>query len=275
MGEDRLIFYGGCSTWYNLIGSDVKKEFGEKYTILNMGVNGVISSLFQMEIMKNFVTDRDILIHTPEISSAQQLLTTTKMTANDDKLWCALEYNYDLVSLVDIRGVEDGFFESLRRYLDKKEPGGKYTDFYLDSDGNGYFDETGSIPFIREKGQENLEDTISFQPDNLSDLSALSEEYSLFTGKGARIYVSYACIDIDAVPEKEKGNLLLMEKLYEEKFSTMKGVAVISDMMDFLYHDGDFYDTIYHLLTIPAKRCTQIWIRDIKAQLAEESHFSR
>ena len=270
MGEDRLVFYGGCSVWYNLIGSDVKKAFGDSYTVVNMDLNGVSSSLFQMEIIKNFLTDRDIFIHTPEISSDQQLLNTTKMTMNDDKLWCALEYNYDLVSLVDIRLFESGVLESLRLYLDKKKPGGSYTDIYHDSKGYEYFDDTGSIPYYRDKAEESLVDTILLEDHYLEDLSRLEAEYQSILEKGTRIYVSYACIDIDSVPDEERGNVTRMGRRYEEVFSGMNGVTLISDIYDFLYHDGDFYDTVYHLLTIPAQHCTEVWIRDIKAQMEVE-----
>lgn len=270
MGEDRLIFYGGCSMWYNLIGQDAKDAFGKNYRILNMACNGVSSSLFQMELLRQFVTEKDILIHTPEISSVQQLLTFTGMFHGDDKLWCAMEYNYDLVSLLDIRVLEGGVLESLRLYLDKKKPGGQYTDVYHDSRGNEFYDENGCIPFLRDEPMEELVDSILLEASYLEDLSRLEEEYAYFTEQGVRIYVSCACVDIDDVPEEEKGNLEEMAGLYEEKFSAMKGVTLISHLEDYVFHHGDYYDTVYHLLTIPARRCTNLWIRDIKAQLTAE-----
>ncbi|MBQ4427268.1 MAG: leucine-rich repeat protein [Oscillospiraceae bacterium] len=270
MGEKRLVFYGGCSMWYNLIGPDAQKAFDGSFTVINMGLNGVTSSIFQMELMANFITENDIIIHTPEISSSQQLLLTTGLSKYDDKLWCAMEYNYDLVSLLDMRRFDGGVLESLRLYLDKKKPGGRYTDIYHDSKGYEYFDETGSIPYYRDKSAEKLVDTVLLDPDYLSDLSRLEEEYGLFTERGARIYVSYASIDIESVPEEQQGNIALMGKLYTEKFSCMNGVAVISEIYDFIYHDADFYDTVYHLLTIPAQNCTRVWIRDIKSQLSRD-----
>ena len=270
MGEDRLIFYGGCSMWYNLIGGDVAAEFGDRYTVVNMAVNGVASSLIQMEIMRSFVTERDVLVHTPEISSRQQLLEYTALSDHDDKIWCALEYNYDLVSLVDIRVFDGGVFDSLRKYLDKKKPGGTYSDVYTNRFGYYFFDETGSIPFYRDTTAEKLLDNVRLDPAYLEDLSRLEEEYRLFMDKGVTILVSYACIDIDQVPEEQQGNIAMMGELFGSKFSAMEGVTVISRIDDFIYHDSDFYDTVYHLLTEPAKRCTAVWIRDLKAVLDAE-----
>ena len=274
MGQDRVIFYGGCSMWYNLIGPDVREAFGEHYTVVNMGLDGVCSSLFQMELLKHFVTEHDILFHTPEISSVQQLLTNTTLGKHEDKLWCAMEYNYDLVSLLDIRVFDGGVFDSYRGYLDKKKPGGKYTDVYHDSKGYAFFDgETGCIPFVRTQSADELVDKVELDPAYLADLTRLEEEYGFFTGQGVPVYVSFTCVDMDRVPEEQQGNVAQMDALFREKFSAMEGVTVVGRLEDFLYHDEDCYDTVYHLLTEPARRCTAVWSRDLTAQLQKDGRW--
>ena len=273
MGEDRLIFYGGCAMWYNLTGSEVLEAFNGRYTVLNMGINGVMGSLFQMEIMRCFLTERDILIHAPEISSRQQLLLNTGLITHDDKMWAALEYNYDLVSLVDVRLFDGTFFESFRHYLARKKPGGKYTDVYRDSKGRAYLDEIGSVPYERTETAEKLSDSVELLPEYFSDLSRLAEEYALLTEKGIPIYVTYAAIDLDDVPEEQQGNVDLVGQIYTQRFSEMEGVTVISDIHDFLYHHDDCFDTVYHLLTEPAKQCTRVWISDLTAQLIADGRW--
>ena len=264
-GRDRLIFYGGCAMWYNLSAQDVLEAYGDRYTILNMGVNGLASSLLQMEILRCFMTEHDILIHTPEIASEQQLLLNTGLAKVDDRLWGALEYNFDLVSLVDIRVFEDGgVLESLRIYLDKKKPGGAYTDVYRDSKGRDYYDETGCIPFLREQQSESLSDKVTLVPERFEALSRLEAEYAKFSALGVKILVSFACIDIDRVPEEQQGSLELMGELFLEKFSRMEGVTVFGKIEDFVYHDEDFFDTVYHLLSVPAQRCTQTWLEGLE-----------
>ena len=264
-GQDRLIFYGGCSMWYNLSAPEVLAVYGDRYTILNMGINGLSSSLLQMEILRCFMTERDILIHTPEIASEQQLLLNTGLAKVDDRLWGALEYNFDLVSLVDIRVFDQGgVLESLRIYLDKKKPGGTYNDVYRDSKGREYFDETGCIPFLREQQSESLSDKVTFVPERFEDLSRLEAEYAKFTALGVKIYVTFACIDIDQVPAEQQDYLELMGELFIGKFSQMEGVTAFGDIDDFVYHDEDFFDTVYHLLSAPARECTEIWLRDLQ-----------
>ena len=269
-GQERLIFYGGCSMWYNFLGPEAQKQFGDRYTVLNMGLNGVSSSLLQMELLRCFVTDRDILIHAPEISSRQQLLLYTGLGKNDDKLWCALEYNYDLVSLLDIRVFDGGVLESLRLYLDKKEPGGSYTDVYHDSKGLFFQDPTGSIPFQRTESAEALVDAVDLDPAYLENLTRLEREYHSFTEKGIPIYVAFACVDIDRVPQEQRGNTALMDWLYRLRFSAMDGVTVVGSLGDYLYRDEDCYDTVYHLLTPGAERYTRTLLRDLLTALATD-----
>ncbi len=272
-GQKRLIFYGGCSMWYNLLGTQAQDWVGERYTVLNMGLNGLASSLLQMELLRCFVTENDILIHAPEISSRQQLLLDTGLGKNDDKLWCALEYNYDLAALLDIRVFDGGVLESLRLYLDKKQPGGSYADVYADSKGHSFQGPGGSIPFVRTESAETLADSVALDPAYLDDLSRLEREYRSFTELGVPVYVTFACVDIDRVPEEQRGNVDEMDALYRARFSAMEGVTVFGSLRDFLFHDADCYDTVYHLLTTGAERCTRSWMRDLFAALEQDGRW--
>ena len=47
----------------------------------------------------------------------------------------------------------------------------------------------------------------------------------------------------------------------------MDGPVLISRLEDYLYHNEDFYDTNYHLLSQRAEQNTALWLRDLLAQL--------
>ena len=49
----------------------------------------------------------------------------------------------------------------------------------------------------------------------------------------------------------------------------MNGPVLISRLADYLYRNEDFYDTNYHLRSEAAARNTALWIRDLKAAMAE------
>lgn len=268
--EKKLVFYGGCSVWYNLIGSEAVRMFGSKYRIINMGINGSMNSLVQMEIIGNYLGEGDIFLHTPELSSAHQLLTYTDMYDGDEKLWCGLEYNYDLFALVDIRGMR-GVFDSLAGYLSRKKPGGSYGDMYRDVAGGSFMDYTGSISALRTQSQGELYDEVFLNPESLAGgLPVLEEQYGRYIRRGARVYVSYACVDIDGVPEDQRGNVELLDGLFRQTIGAMDGPVLISTLSDYLFHSWDCFDTHYHLLTQAAYENTAFWLRDLRAQMERD-----
>ncbi len=90
------------------------------YQVVNVAVNGLINSAVQMQIITALLEEGDIFFHTPELSSEQQMLCQMGFTADDSKLWCGLEYNYDLVSYVDIRG-DPGLLVPYQVWRDRKQ----------------------------------------------------------------------------------------------------------------------------------------------------------
>ena len=118
-GKQKLVFYSGCSMWYNLDGVYVAQTLGEDYQIINMGLNGTANSMVQMQILGALLEEGDILFHAPELSSRQQMLTNTEMLDTDTVLWCGIENNYDMFTWVDLQTV-GSVFDSLCAYLDSK-----------------------------------------------------------------------------------------------------------------------------------------------------------
>lgn len=267
-GQKKMVFYAGCSAWYNLDGADASEAFGDQYTIINMAVNGTVNSSVQMQIMEHYLEAGDILIHTPELSSEQQLLADVRMDDGDVKLWCGLENNYDLFALVDLRTVE-GAIDSLVNYLEQKTKESTYTSYYQDENRNQYMDPFGCVPFRREESKKELADEVRLNPACFTEegLARLEEYYRQYQGKGVRVYLSCACVNMDAVPEAERENVEQMDRAVRDAFGTMEAVTVISKLEDYLFKNDDFYDTNYHLLSQPARENTALWIRDIRAQM--------
>ena len=265
-GQKKLVFYGGCSIWYNLDTIQAVRLFGEEYQIINMGLNGTVSSAVQMQIMNRFLENGDVLFHTPELSSRLQLMLSPDMGENDSSLWAGLENNYDLFSLVDLRTV-GGVLSSLSHYLGLKDKRTDYQQYFSDDYSTPYIDAYGSIPFYRSGTSKNLADTVSLNPELISGnaLDRLASYYGILWGKGVKIFVSYACVNMDAVPEDQRGNVEKMDQLFRESIAAMNGPVLISHLSDYLYQQNDFYDTNYHLLSEPAKRNTAQWMNDLTA----------
>lgn len=270
-GQQKLIFYSGCSAWYNLNGSTANKAFDREYVVINMGLNGTVNSAVQMQIMAPYLEDGDVLVHTLELSSQYQLLNSVQMGKNDDKLWCGLEYNYDLFSLVDLRTVH-GAFDSLVSYLEQKGVQSSYLEYYTDDNGNEYIDEYGCVPFYRGSQTEALADEVVLDPACITEegMTRLERYYDWYQSKGVTVYMSYACVNMDEVPEEQRGNVALMDGLVRDAMAAMGDVALISDLSDYIYERSDFYDTNYHLLSKQADENTALWIRDLQNQMAAD-----
>ena len=270
-GQKRAVFFGGCSMWYNLDGLQAQQTLGDGYAVVNLGLNGTVNSLVQMQILGAFLGEGDILIHTPELSSRQQLLIHTAMGKQDDKLWCGIENNYDLFALVNLTTV-DGVFDSLCYYLSQKNTRAAYAQSYRDEFDQPYIDPFGCIPFFRSGTKDDLPDRVYLNPAFIDReaMERLAEYYAWFQSQGAHVYVSCACVNLDAVPEEQRNNAALIDRLLREAVEQMDGVAFVSSIEDYLYQNSDFFDTNYHLVTQAAKENTALWLRDLRAQMERD-----
>ena len=271
-GRKKLVCYGGCAMWYNLDSGLMEEAFGGDYAVINLGLNGMVNSAIQMEIMAAFLEPGDVVFHTPELSSETQMMRSMTMDRDDDKLWCGLENNYDLVSLVEF-GAAPGLLDSFCDYLQKKDEVSGYSEIYTDSLGRTYLDAWGGIPFERTETTGTLTDRVFLDPACVDGeaMAVLGRHYAEMAARGVRVYVGYACVNLDAAPPEQRENAPVMDRLFREAVASMDGPALISRLEDYLYHTEDFYDTNYHLLSAAAKRNTALWIRDLERAMEEET----
>lgn len=268
-GKEKLVFYGGCSVWYNLDMQQVLEAYGKSYQIVNMGLNGTVNAQLQMEILSAFLEEGDVLFHTPELASSFQMLSNVNMGRRDTPLWSGIEYNYDLLALVNMQHIT-GVLDSFSWYLSRKSNETDYEGHYVDSKDRAYFGPFGEVPFSRyEPIAGELGDEVTLTVDNLQPegLERLSCWYSTFEKRGITVYLSYACINRDALPEGQWENADEVEAAFKEAVEGMEGVTLISSLKDYVYFKTDFYDTNYHLLSGQASRNTRCWLRDLASYL--------
>ena len=268
-GSPRLVCYSGCSMWYNLDSETMVSAFPD-YTIVNMGLNGTINSVVQMQILTAFLEEGDIFFHAPELAARNQLMILYNMTDADVRLWCGLENNYDLFKLVDWRTV-NGVLDSLTTYLGMKDEATDYSDYYVDGEGRVYMDEWGSIPFVRTETKSKLEDSVFLYSEYLKDdnMARLERYYEAIAEKGVTIYVSYGPINTDSLPEGQVEIVDQMDEIFRSYIDAMDCATAISHLSDYLYVRTDFYDTNYHMLSSAAQMNTARWVRDLRAAMGE------
>lgn len=271
-GQKKIVFYGGCSMWYNLDGARMQEALGDSYRVINTAINGMINSAVQMQIITAYLEEGDIFFHTPELGSDTQLMVETDFTSDDAKLWCGLEYNYDLLEAVDLRQFP-GLLDSFQQWRNRKKTNGTYDEYYQDAEGRSFFDPaTGSIPFERYEQTDELADEVDLNPERLrkENMDRLKAFYDAIADKGVTIYLSHASINVDAMPSEQSGSVRYMDELFKSRMEEIDSVTVISYLGDYLYRNEDFYDTNYHLLSDVSTRNTAKWLRDLKQQMEQD-----
>lgn len=270
-GEKKFVCYGGCSMWFNLDGPTALRALGDDYTLVNLAISGTVNSLVQLQILTPYLEPGDVFFHTPELSSRTQLLLETAMTSEDLHLWCGLENNYDLFASVDLRTVS-GALDSFCLYLNTKSRQTNYSQRYTDDLRREYMDQWGCVPIFRAKTAGDLSKTdqvfLSQRFLSTTAMARLEECYQALQARGATVCLSYACVNLDALPEGQEENVQKIDALFRQAIAAMDGVELVSSLSDYLYHNEDFYDTNYHLLTAQAQENTRRWLRDLA--LAED-----
>ena len=171
------------------------------------------------------------------------------------------------MSLLDIRTLPE-FFDILYYWLSTKEQTSSYTDVYRDSQGNRYVDEYGCASFLRTVSKAELSDKVNLQASSFEKtaMARLDGLYQVMADRGVKVYVGHACVNLDAVTE-EQTPVETMDELFRQTFNAMEGVTVVGSMLDYVYHNSDFYDTNYHLLTAQARENTAVWMEDLTQQM--------
>lgn len=267
--QNRVIFYGGCSMWYNLDMLMVLRTLGEDWYPVDIALNGTVSSELQLQMLLPYVHAGDVFFHTPEFASDTQMMRTTVLGSNEERLWAGVEYNYDLLAAADLWAVA-GELDSLCKYWNSRQDETSYDAHYLDSKGRAYFGPYGEIPFIRYEPETSvLGDEVKLNVGLISEESVerLGQWYARFQERGVSVFVSFACVNLDALPEEERGNVHAVNDAFRDAIEKMPGVVLLSDLMHFTYHNGHFFDTNYHLLSDTIGSCTKNWVKNLKPYL--------
>lgn len=263
----KLIFFSGCSFAYGVNSRTIDEEFGDKYTVFNMGINGDINGAFQMEILINFITDGDVFIHSPEQMSPSQLMFSF---FTNSTMFVMTEGNYDLLTLADFSengGVMRAFFDYLEIKNDTEEC--SYSDG-SNKDFNEYGDYIYERPYDEQTESERdvtySDNVYCYAPEYLTESSVarLAAYYNQIEDKGGKVFLSYAPVNISARADGEIRQKGLEFALKFESMLGEYGYYAISDVEDYMFSGRYFFDSDYHLNEIGAALRTEQLIKDLR-----------
>ena len=268
----RLVFFAGSSAWFNLKGEVIEQATEGRYKIVDLGLNGLFGGIVQLEIMTALLREGDVVVHTPEPCSSQQLLVDREMSLD---MFIALEGNYDLFALADIRSTE-GEFSALVEYNEVRA--NLFPAEYTDLPTQWQTDEYGCYaPFLPQHGEdENLPDAADVRPDYLKEgnISVLNGHYAqIFERTGNRVLLSYSAVNLDGLPET------CTEEVWEEYEQRLVALAdahyaaVFGKLSDGMYRGRWFCGSNFHLSTDGAYLWSQTFAESLAEQMKMENNL--
>ena len=311
--KKKLIVFGGSGAYNSIVTKQIQESLNDGYFGINMAVNGWFNGVAQVEMMLPYLKEGDLFIHAPETSSQFGMFYSTTMTPevgdftyNKYRLYCCLESNYDLLSLVDFRHVDglltgfDGFNNARREleettYDDYKTVVNLYGVNY--ENDLGYMDEHGdfALPKVARAGEGDAgeADIVVEYVTREEGHSRLNSYYEKLRNKGVDVFFTPAAINEDTLrlrlenPElfdraNESGYLYYGRppgipwpnyedipswiNAFETAVKEYLSVEMLLPLSQSLYHNEDYFEPDYHLHDGTAPLFTQKIIDALKAK---------
>ena len=262
--EKKIVLYGGCNFAYGIYSPMLEEAFSD-YKVINCGLNGEYNSLFQIEIIKNYIGKNDIFIHSPEQMNGYQFMSKLLV---DSRIFACVEGNYDLFSLADfsycpfiIEAYTD--YNTLRlkndecSYQDYPEFFNTYGDYLEDRDYYEVNEESRDISYT---------EGWKYDLDLLDEkkLETLGETYDSIARKGVTVYFTHSPMNENSCEEDiiyDKARMY--QDLLIKRFKKYN-VKIISEITDYIFKGRYFFDTDYHLNYYGAELRTERLINDLK-----------
>lgn len=269
--KKNMVLFAGCSLGYGLNSERMDRAFDGEYTVTNVGINGDVNMLFQLQCIEKYLKEDDVFIHAPETGSEFSMLSDLGYRKDSEwMLFSCIESNYDLLTLAE-PGTLKNIFSALEAFNEKRkeyEPTG-YEGW------NIYYNEYCDYTELRDKnffepGKTFFDSEVMYFNSDFLTVDAsdrLNENYKILKDKGVNVFYSYSPVNRDVLnangESKKRSWVKFNEKLHV--VLNANNVVIISDPMDYIFDHDYFYDTDYHLTTQGAIIRTENLIKDLKA----------
>ena len=269
--KKKIVLFSGSSARFGYDCEMIDEAFGD-YEVVNMGVFAYTNALPQLELIRPLMGEKDILLLSPEFDAKDRQFCTTNRL--DDKLYCMIESNYDLLRKLDYREYGDVLssflrFRTIRKGMEDKDYELSAKDF--DEDGNPV-----AIPSYNEYGDYTLyrgnasDDTPiydlpvdyvkeAFPYDSM--IEPFNRECDRYKKQKVEVLFTYAPRNRDAISERSSEEKIEELDAYLREMLT---ADVISEIKTSLYPGRYLYGTDNHLSTEGVKLRTERIIKDIK-----------
>ena len=242
----KIVIYGGSGSWYGWDCTELTKEFGDEYVIINLGMNANMCSCVFVEGVAGYMNEGDIFLWASEPGA--NLLGDTGFNS---RTWWFIFSSYDIFRYVDISQYKNVFStfanwnnEHATKPMSSRRS--RVTD-------NIYGDDISV--------RENQFVTTSYRFSYFfSDYSHMDEVLTSMKDEGVKVLFTYAAMakDCDGLDDAA------LEE-YKQKLLQNFPIEIISDYHDCMYDNSLFWNSEWHMTLEGAHARTLNVIKDLKA----------
>jgi hypothetical protein len=242
--EDKIVIIGGSSVAFGVDSALIEEYVG--MPTVNFGLYATLGTKLMLDLSKSAVKSGDVIIVAPELDAQ-----TLSLYFNTESTLQAMDGNFEMLFHVG----EENFFPllsgmwkfakeklSIMKSGDAPNPDGVYN--------SKNFNEYGDLVYPRKNNVMSLyyDENVMINPD----VSIISEDFIDYINdyvsyaklRGASVYFGFAPMNEQGIIQKD-----CLDELAEFE-KTLKGMLdcpVISNIKDYVYEAGYFYDTNFHL----------------------------
>lgn len=262
--EPKIVIIGGSSAAFG-----IDSELIEKYTgmpVVNFGLYAALGTKLMLDLSRDGINEGDVVIIAPELDAQ-----TLSLYFNSETTLQAFDGNFSMMGAVR----EENFFSllggmwsfsleklSYMKSGEQPNPEGVYN--------SKNFNEYGDIVWQRDENVMSLyyDPNIMIDPDPVifsDEFSDYINEYVRFCERrGATVYYSFAPMNkLGLIDGADADKLSAFADFVEEKLDC----TVISEINNYVYDAGYFYDTNFHLNDAGVRIHTVNLTRDILLEL--------
>lgn len=262
--EEKIVIVGGSSVAFGIDSALIEKYTG--MPVVNFGLYAALGTKLMLDLSEDGIGEGDLVVIAPELDAQTFSLyfnTETTLQAFDGNFYMMRDVKEaNLFSLLS--GMWSLSKEKIRYMLsdEKPNPDGVYN--------SKNFNEQGDVVYNRDENVMHLyyDPNVLINPDPciISDefIDYVNKYIKVIRSKGAKVVFSFCPMNEMgmASPDYEAGLELFSEVLREKLLC-----PVISEIGDYVYDAGYFYDTNFHLNDSGVRLHTVNLIEDILLEL--------
>lgn len=265
--ENKIIVIGGSSVAFG-----INSQVMEKYLdmpVVNFGLYGPLGTTIMMDLARGHINEGDIVVLAPETDNQ-----TMSMTFNGEGVWESCDSDFTMLFKIRFHNWDDmlgSFWVYAQKklqffHLGKASPDGVYDHDSFNEYGDIIFQRIGTIM------PDGYDPTVpvDLDPSIIEDdyIDYMNDFIDYCYRRGAQVFFSWPPMNKLGVQQEEEGILEYATYVRENIHC-----PIISNITDYVLHEGYFYDTNYHLNDVGVYVHTANLIQDLENVIGDGDYI--